>query len=385
MRRILWVALLFAVPLLLGLAASQVLRDTSEPKLFVEVPPKAYAGSSLDVLITSNEPVTYTVTYGELRLVEVAQDLAVSLLVEPGDEQLVITAEDAAGNTTTVEHRIEGVRLAAPRLVVPDRVAAGTPMTVQLTWEPSDAEVTSVGMRADDRTVPLVRDGAKALGFVAAPLTTDAATITVRAWLVDASGARRTLDAEIAVDGDPAPVEQLNIPATTLSVITPEGRVLEREALARAYAATVPALRWSEPFVLPVEGIVTSAYGQPRRYAPGGPVSFHTGTDLRAPTGTPIRATNAGVVQVADFYPIKGGLVAIDHGGGVTSLYFHQSKIFVQVGDIVARGDVIGESGATGLVSGPHLHWEMQVLGRPSDPLAWVDRLVPGQPVAETP
>ena len=88
----------------------------------------------------------------------------------------------------------------------------------------------------------------------------------------------------------------------------------------------------------------------------------------------------AGIVQVADFYPIKGGLVAIDHGGGVTSLYFHQSKILVSVGDEVARGDVIGESGATGLVTGPHLHWEMQVLGRPSDPLSWVERLVPGTP-----
>ena len=92
----------------------------------------------------------------------------------------------------------------------------------------------------------------------------------------------------------------------------------------------------------------------------------------------PIRATNDGVVILAENLPLAGGAVVIDHGAGVTSRYYHQSLILTQVGARVQRGDIIGEVGSTGISTGPHLHWEMRINGEPSNPLQWVDRLLPG-------
>lgn len=82
-------------------------------------------------------------------------------------------------------------------------------------------------------------------------------------------------------------------------------------------------------------------------------------------------------MRVAGFFPIKGGLVVLDHGGGVFSLYFHQSHIRVAVGDEVKRGAVIGEVGTTGLSTGPHLHWETRVNEVATNPLEWVGKVVP--------
>src|SRR5690606_17035111 len=119
----------------------------------------------------------------------------------------------------------------------------------------------------------------------------------------------------ITVHADPRPVEELSIPASVLNLSTDEARNVEAEMRARVWASPIAEPLWSEPFILPLEGRPTSSYGDPRRYAPGGRVSWHEGTDLAMPEGTPIMATNAGVAVVAaDFptYPIKGGLVIID-------------------------------------------------------------------------
>lgn len=376
--RVRWIGAALAAPLLLGLGLSEALRDTEPPRLFLEAPARAEAGAVVDVFVSANEPVRYVVRYAELEIDEVAQDLTVSLVAEPGAHEVLVTATDGAGNAAEAALQLVGVPVPSPRLEIPAAAMSGAPVAVGVSWTPADAEVRAVAIERGGEPLPAVRSEGRATAFVAAPLTTGGATIPIIARMVDAFDRTHEVTGTIAVLPDPTPIEELRIPASTLSVITPEGRQLEADTLEAAYADPLPALRWTETFVLPVDGVVTSGYGGPRRYVAGGPVSFHTGTDLRAPTGTPIRATNDGVVTVADFYPIKGGLVAIDHGGGVISLYFHQSKIHVRVGQTVARGDVIGESGATGLVTGPHLHWEMRVLGEPTDPMAWVGKLVPG-------
>ena len=131
---------------------------------------------------------------------------------------------------------------------------------------------------------------------------------------------------------------------------------------------------------MPIGGVNTSGFGDARRYAQGGPVSFHYGLDLAAPMGTPVHATNVGRVLIAGHYPIKGGFIAVDHGGGVMSYYFHLSSVNVVDGQLVQRGEVIGEVGSEGLSTGPHLHWEMRVHEEATNPLEWVDRTFPGDP-----
>jgi murein DD-endopeptidase MepM/ murein hydrolase activator NlpD len=146
------------------------------------------------------------------------------------------------------------------------------------------------------------------------------------------------------------------------------------------WAAALPQPLWSEPFLQPLEGRNTSGYGDARTYAPGGNVSYHQGADLAAPAGTVIHATNAGVAVIAaDYptYPIKGGLVIIDHGGGVMSYYLHQSRVLIEQGALVSRGQPIGEVGTTGLSTGPHLHWELRINNVATNPLLWVGKLFP--------
>ena len=168
-----------------------------------------------------------------------------------------------------------------------------------------------------------------------------------------------------------------NLPRSVASKLEDPARKAEDAAVERAYARRT-AQAWSQPFQ-PAAKVraQSSAFGQPRTYVAGGPVGYHYGTDYLAPTGTPVTAVNNGTVVVAGMYPVRGGLVVIDHGAGVTSLYFHQRAVTVNVGQKVTRGQQVGEVGSTGLSTGAHLHLEMRVRGEGTDPAGWVNRLWP--------
>jgi hypothetical protein len=109
-------------------------------------------------------------------------------------------------------------------------------------------------------------------------------------------------------------------------------------------------------FTLPVESRVTSPYGVRREYN-GELRSRHLGTDLAGATGTPVRAPARGVVALVGRFYYAGRVVYLDHGRGLTSGYLHLSAVDVAVGDTMERGGLIGKIGATGRVTGPHLHW----------------------------
>jgi len=114
---------------------------------------------------------------------------------------------------------------------------------------------------------------------------------------------------------------------------------------------------WLPGFVIPNANRITSGYGQRREFN-GEVRSRHMGVDLDGDFGDPVVATNRGVVAlVGDFY-YAGGLVYLDHGRGLLTAYMHLSEITVGVGDTVAAGQVIGRVGASGRVTGPHLHWQ---------------------------
>jgi murein DD-endopeptidase MepM/ murein hydrolase activator NlpD len=368
---------LLVAALLVTLALSSARRDTAPPELYSQVEARVAAAEPFDLFLSANEPVTYRIGYGDLELEQVSQDLTVSLLALPGPHEISVVAADAAGNEATLSHLVEGV--APPILVLeaPEQVAAGDPFTVVSSWS-----ATGVELREAALSVPPAKGttltGSDGITFVSvAPLGSGDTIWPVEARLVDEFGRVSSAADEVRVVASRQPVEELNVAPSILSVITPAGRELESEAFEQAYADSLADPQWQEPFLLPIEGRSTSGFGFPRRYAPGGPVSFHEGSDIGAPTGTAIIATNAGLVRVAAFFPIKGGLTIIDHGAGVTSLYFHQSRILVEAGERVEAGQVIGEVGSTGLATGPHLHWEMRVAGVPSNPMAWVGRVWP--------
>ncbi|MEO8577370.1 MAG: M23 family metallopeptidase [Gemmatimonadales bacterium] len=113
---------------------------------------------------------------------------------------------------------------------------------------------------------------------------------------------------------------------------------------------------WVQPFLRPRATTVTSSFGTGRLFN-GTLTTRHLGVDFRGATGEPIRATNRGVVALVDEFFLAGNVVYIDHGGGVVTGYFHMTKALVAAGDTVERGQEIGLVGATGRVTGPHLHW----------------------------
>ena len=118
---------------------------------------------------------------------------------------------------------------------------------------------------------------------------------------------------------------------------------------------------------------VSGYFGEQRSFN-GGPVQgHHGGTDLGYAAGTPVSATNDGIIVLAERVRVRGYCVVIDHGGGVFSLYGHQQSLNVVAGQTISQGDIVGFVGSTGLSTGPHLHWELAVAGVLVDGLRWLD------------
>jgi murein DD-endopeptidase MepM/ murein hydrolase activator NlpD len=147
-----------------------------------------------------------------------------------------------------------------------------------------------------------------------------------------------------------------------------EGLQAASQALAvklRASASSGPSHVSSSGFIWPVNGPITSPFGW--RWG-----RMHEGIDIGVPSGTPIHAAAAGTIVYCGWMSGYGNLVAIDHGGGLSSAYGHQSSIGVGCGQSVAQGDVVGYVGCTGHCFGPHLHFEIRVNGTPVDPLGYL-------------
>ena len=139
-------------------------------------------------------------------------------------------------------------------------------------------------------------------------------------------------------------------------------RIARDSALKQAaFQSTADIEGFLDGFIRPIEGgVVTGTWGN-QRILNGEPRDPHFGYDIAAPTGTPVRAPAAGVVTLAQpNMHFEGGLVFIDHGQGLTTMYLHMSRLDVREGDTVEQGQVIGAVGASGRATGPHLCWRMK-------------------------
>jgi murein DD-endopeptidase MepM/ murein hydrolase activator NlpD len=156
-------------------------------------------------------------------------------------------------------------------------------------------------------------------------------------------------------------------PAETLKVdnsrVNPPKKVMSRiirelHETGAVNSTVTPERYWKGPFQLPIDSKITSPFGGKRLYN-GHLKNYHGGLDLRAPVGTPIHAAGAGVVLMAKNLYYSGNTIIIDHGYGLITMYFHMSKFRVKKGDTIAQGQLLGLSGKTGRVTGPHLHWQV--------------------------
>jgi murein DD-endopeptidase MepM/ murein hydrolase activator NlpD len=129
---------------------------------------------------------------------------------------------------------------------------------------------------------------------------------------------------------------------------------------------------WSQPFERPRKSRITSGFGSGRLFN-GRLASSHGGVDFAGQPGDPVLAANRGVVALVDNFFLAGNVVYIDHGGGVVTGYFHLTQATVAVGDTVERGQQIGIVGATGRVTGPHLHWSARYGEHTVDPIGLIE------------
>jgi murein DD-endopeptidase MepM/ murein hydrolase activator NlpD len=153
-------------------------------------------------------------------------------------------------------------------------------------------------------------------------------------------------------------------------------RQMNADTIAALTAATSPTRLWEGAFAQLGNSQVEANFADHRTYVYGGKEidqQTHLGFDLAVTSRVPLAAANAGVVVNASWLGIYGNCVIIDHGMGVASLYGHLSSIDVKVGDRVAKGQILGRSGMTGLAGGDHLHFTMLVGGRPVNPVEWWD------------
>ena len=141
----------------------------------------------------------------------------------------------------------------------------------------------------------------------------------------------------------------------------------DQKKIDEARSRSAPEFLFTSAFIQPIEGILTTPYGY-TRYVNGKWDSSHTAIDLAAKQGTPIQATNDGIVALADSLYLTGNSIYIDHGMGVFSQYAHLAELHVKAGDRVKKGDIIGTVGSTGFSTGPHLHFTFWIHNVPSNP-----------------
>ncbi|MGH7351610.1 MAG: M23 family metallopeptidase [Candidatus Methylomirabilales bacterium] len=185
------------------------------------------------------------------------------------------------------------------------------------------------------------------------------------------SGQRYHRRVQITVADGGFPLQHLTLPKALVDL---DAETLERVRREEAVLTSIWETwkgepYWSHAFIAPLEGTlqVSSTFGL-RRIINGQSRSPHTGVDFEAAAGTPVRASNRGVVAYAGELFFSGNSVIVHHGGGLFTLYYHLQGYRVAVGQELARGDILGWVGATGRVTGPHLHWGARLQGARFNP-----------------
>jgi murein DD-endopeptidase MepM/ murein hydrolase activator NlpD len=239
---------------------------------------------------------------------------------------------------------------------------------------PAEPGVVGVSVRWSGHSVPFVQRDDRWLATVGIDLDSRPGDHAVDVTFLYADGRTRLHREPIVVRAEQYPTTQLTVAERYVELDPKDQARAEIEAAETSaiYDTFTPERYWSEPFEVPVEGAADGRNFGHRRVFNGQPRAPHSGADLRAPTGTPIQAANRGRVVLAKDLFYSGNAVFIDHGFGLYTTYLHLSAIDVAVGELVERGQRIGLAGATGRVTGPHLHWGVRLLDARVDPFSLV-------------
>lgn len=337
-----------------------------------------------------------------------AQAQPTAYVVQPGDTLTGIATAfglgvgelAAANGIVDVDEIAVGQRLLLPALEWPDPLPA--PFE-EVTLTPPDAvqgRVQTLTLRladgasligldylgldylgldgpSEDRLGSTFADGERLRALLVTPVLQPTGRVALALRARAADGGETALVLPIVVADGGFRREQITLSAETSALLDPAIVAAEHALLETTCAAARPERRWTGPFAFPVAAPeFTSRFGTLRSYNGGPYRNFHRGLDFRGAVGTPVVAAADGVVTFAGELRLYGNTVIVDHGLGVCSAYMHLSERRVETGATLRSGDPLGAIGATGLVTGPHLHWEIRVGGVPVAPLQWVEEAV---------
>ena len=266
---------------------------------------------------------------------------------------------------------------AAPRLTITHKARALQPGEVAVLTIVSNTALSSMEVKAFDhiqRAQPLPPTSARPnawIALVGIDLDVRPGTYNVSVSAKGPAGAA-TARHRLVVKAKRFPTRRLTVDPDFVDPPASQAARIERERAALTAAwegnagpASVPDLS----FVPPVPEKANSAFGT-RSIFNGERRGAHGGADFPSKAGEPIKAPAPGKVVIAEDYYFTGGTVVVDHGMGIVSLFAHMSEIFVKAGTDVSQGEVLGLVGATGRVTGPHLHWTVRVNGARVDPMS---------------
>jgi murein DD-endopeptidase MepM/ murein hydrolase activator NlpD len=234
----------------------------------------------------------------------------------------------------------------------------------------SGEDVSNPEVRWRNERYPMYRQGEAWRALVPVPPDTPAGGHTLAVTLT-AGGTPRWLERKVEVAKTAFRVQHLRMAASTARLYSGAAAKREDAAVGSAIRTVSDERLWRGEWSLPTQGRTSTPFGV-RRIRNGRAVGRHRGLDIAARTGTPVRAPADGRIVLARTpaqFKKYGGTVVLDHGQGLTSLYIHLSALDAEEGRTVRKGEVIGRVGATGVATGPHLHWAVYVQGAAVEPL----------------
>jgi murein DD-endopeptidase MepM/ murein hydrolase activator NlpD len=251
-------------------------------------------------------------------------------------------------------------------------VAQGRPLAIAVRG------AREVGLDLAGEAVPASRAGDAWRGLAGVAPWAEPGDRALAATVIADDGTTRRLERSIRVAVFDFPRERFIVPPGQGDLLSPGVRERELATVQPLYRIVTPEPLWRGAWRWPVTGPITTEFATRRAYNDGPYSEYHGGVDIGAAAGTPVVAPAAGRVVYAGPLAIRGNFIAIDHGLGLLTTYFHLSAIEVGAGESVQPGQQIGRVGSTGLSSGPHLHWEARIGGTPVEPRAWLtDPLFP--------
>lgn len=252
--------------------------------------------------------------------------------------------------------------------LTPDRVKQGGIAAVHIGGLPAGQARLRVGSREIPLT-PASPDGSR-LVWIGVDLEQRPGTLDVALeGSTPAGRAVRARTALVVVDAA-YPVQRLSVPRsfTDLDAPTLDRIAREKAVLDRLWEVATPTRLWRQAFRAPLaEPARGTGFGL-KRIINGDPRAPHTGVDFAVPAGTPVAASNAGLVALAEEHFFGGRSVILDHGEGLYTMYFHLQESLVRPGQHVTQGEPIGRVGSTGRATGPHLHWGVRLYGARINP-----------------